>query len=61
MAKSKNKPRREPRKEAALSVPPEAAEREAARLLVCVRASDDRYREYWETLDPRQQALMPKP
>jgi len=61
VTKSKDRPRREPRKEAALPALPVAAEREAARLLGCVREADDRYREYWLTRDPREQANMPRP
>ena len=62
---SKAKERR--RQEAAAAAEPDpgatptAAARETARLLVCVKEADDRYRAYWATRDPREQANMPRP
>ena len=61
--KSKDKPHREPRKEPRRGEEPEptADERERGRLLSALQESDRLYAEYFATLDPRQQALMPQP
>lgn len=41
--------------------PKTRAEREAASMKERVRQSEERYREFWESLSPRDRELMPDP
>ena len=60
--KSKDKPRREPRKEPQGEViEPSRDQRELDRLTRIVTDSDRRYAAYWATRDPREQERMPPP
>jgi hypothetical protein len=60
--KSKDKPRREPRKEPQGQViEPTSDERKRARLSVVLRESDRAYAAYFATRDPREQINMPRP